>query len=409
MGWTHNTKNSNAPTIGPMITGVATALTFLSLITVCLRTYVRALLIHAFGIADDWIILVTWVAAAGFAIITSVQTRWGLGLKQVDDLPVENVYNFGLLQYMGAPFYITSILGFKLALLFSYLRFIPLGAYRYTIIGVITACIMFHLAFLLVQINLCQPVSKQWDTSITYGSCIPGVPFYTSMASLTMVFDVTVILLPFPVLAKSRLQTRKKVILLGLFGLGIFITVIQIIRIQTVKHLANYIDSAPLILWSNVENNLGIIVANVPTLAPLVKYYHEHHTSKRNTTDGGGGGGRGAYHRETGGTVGGTAGGRQHDGSHQGSRGGTGTGRSIERSLGLTTLRGSDHDMTEQLGSFSHVAKGNGSAVSVLDPVHLRPPGVGEEGDEGAEERRRRAAGTPGGITKKVEISVTRS
>jgi hypothetical protein len=62
---------------------------------------------------------------------------------------------------MGAPFYISSILGFKLALLFSYLRFIPTGIYRHVCIAVIVACVMFHLAFLLVQINLCQPIAKQ--------------------------------------------------------------------------------------------------------------------------------------------------------------------------------------------------------------------------------------------------------
>lgn len=50
MGWTYNTKDPNAPTIGPLITGVATALTALSLVTVCLRTYVRAWMIKAFGI-----------------------------------------------------------------------------------------------------------------------------------------------------------------------------------------------------------------------------------------------------------------------------------------------------------------------------------------------------------------------
>lgn len=88
--------------------------------------------------------------------------------------------------------YITSILGFKLALLFSYLRFVPKGLYRHTIIAVIVACVLFHLSFLLVQINLCQPVRKQWDPSITTGYCIPAVPFYTSMASLTIVFDVAV-------------------------------------------------------------------------------------------------------------------------------------------------------------------------------------------------------------------------
>ncbi len=51
---------------------------------------------------------------------------------------------------------------------------------------------MFHLSFLLVQINLCQPAKKQWDPAVTWGKCIPGVPFYTSMASITIVFDVTV-------------------------------------------------------------------------------------------------------------------------------------------------------------------------------------------------------------------------
>jgi hypothetical protein len=82
-------------------------------------------------------------------------------------------------------------------------------------------------------------------------------------------------LLPFPVLVKSHIQKRKKLALLGLLGLGIFITIIQVIRIQTVKNLANYLDSASLIMWSTVENNLGIIVASIPTLAPLFKYYAE--------------------------------------------------------------------------------------------------------------------------------------
>jgi hypothetical protein len=66
-------------------------------------------------------------------------------------------------------------------------------------------------------------------------------------------------LLPFPVLLRSHIQTRKKLALLGLLALGIFITIIQVIRIRTVKNLANYLDSASLIMWSAVENNLGII------------------------------------------------------------------------------------------------------------------------------------------------------
>lgn len=55
--------------------------------------------------------------------------------------------------------YISSILGFKISLLCSYLRFIPTGAYRWAVYVVFVLTVLFHLSFLLVQINLCSPVS----------------------------------------------------------------------------------------------------------------------------------------------------------------------------------------------------------------------------------------------------------
>ena len=52
MGWTYNTVNPDAITIGPMITGVAAALTALSFIVVCLRLYVRLRMIKAPGYGE---------------------------------------------------------------------------------------------------------------------------------------------------------------------------------------------------------------------------------------------------------------------------------------------------------------------------------------------------------------------
>jgi len=82
-------------------------------------------------------------------------------------------------------------------------------------------------------------------------------------------------LTPFPMLLKSLLPTRKKVAVLGIFSLGSFVTAIQIIRILTIKSLSNYIDSSKLIMWSMVENNLGIIAASIPTLAPLFRSFRD--------------------------------------------------------------------------------------------------------------------------------------
>ncbi|TQN64105.1 Satratoxin biosynthesis SC1 cluster protein 4, partial [Colletotrichum shisoi] len=250
--WTYNAPPGTASS-GAQITIVALVFTALSLVIMLLRLYVRVIMLKASG-ADDWVIIVTWIAACGFAVVSTIQTKWGLGLENIEDMPKENLHNFGLLQYAGAPFYITSILGFKISLLLSYLRFIPKGVYRWATLFTIGTCTAYHIAFLVVQVNLCTPIAKQWDPTITNGSCIPGVPFYTSMAALTIVFDIIVMFLPFPVLASSKIQTRKKFVLLGLFGLGAFITVIQIVRIQTVHALANYLDSAPLIMWSEYFN-----------------------------------------------------------------------------------------------------------------------------------------------------------
>lgn len=49
MGWTYNTVDSDAPTMGPTITGLAVAMSVLSLTAVVLRAYVRFKLIKASG------------------------------------------------------------------------------------------------------------------------------------------------------------------------------------------------------------------------------------------------------------------------------------------------------------------------------------------------------------------------
>ncbi|RMZ70972.1 integral membrane [Pyrenophora seminiperda CCB06] len=300
MAWAFHTSD-DVRNMGPQIAAVAIFFTVLSLSVLALRFYVRAVMIKAIGPASrvrlrrcdncSYVILDAHLSVT-VTNETPKETKWGLGLTQLDDMPPQNIFNFGFFQYMGAPFnilsrptdscrsYITSILGFKLSLLFSYLRFMPKGIARISTILVMVACVLFHLSFLLVQVNLCQPIAKQWNPAITSGQCIKGVPFYLSMASITIFFDVIVMFLPFPILLKSRIQKRKKFALLGLLALGTFITIIQIIRIQTISNLSNYLDSGGLIMWSTIENNLGIIVASIPTLAPLFKYFVEKTTQK---------------------------------------------------------------------------------------------------------------------------------
>ncbi|KXH49380.1 integral membrane protein [Colletotrichum simmondsii] len=291
-GWTYNTPD-DVPTDGPRITAVCLTFTIIALLLVCLRWYVRTTLVKAVGY-DDWVIIVSWLGACGYTVCSVIQTKWGLGITRLEDMPPQNVLPFGKLQFIGGPFYVLGIWGFKMSLLFSYLRFFPAGGYKIGTIIVAVACTMGHIAFMCVFIFLCTPIEKQYDPSIpaNEGHCVDAITFYLTFSSLTIVFDVIIMFLPFPVILNSQIQNRKKIVLLALFILGIFVTIIQAIRIQTIKNLVNYLDSAKSIQWSVVETCIGIIISCVPTLAPMVKYFAERSRNAGSTTGGGGGASR---------------------------------------------------------------------------------------------------------------------
>ncbi|PNP56587.1 hypothetical protein THARTR1_03283 [Trichoderma harzianum] len=271
MAWAYNTPDGT-PNNGPTIAAVSLSVTALALVALCLRIYVRTRIAKAVGL-DDWLIIASWIGACGYTSATIVQTKWGLGLIELDTMPDENVLNFGKTQYIGAPFYVLGIWGFKTSLLVSYIRLVP-GTYRLLPISIAAIVTMAHIAFVLVFLFLCIPVQKQWEPLVP-GHCADAVPFYLTFSSLTIIFDVITLVLPFPVLIKLQMKIRRKIALLCLFALGLFVTIVQIIRIQTISNLSNYLDSAEAIKWSIVETAVGIIIACVPTLAPLVTYFSE--------------------------------------------------------------------------------------------------------------------------------------
>ncbi|KAH7304719.1 integral membrane protein [Stachybotrys elegans] len=280
MSWVRNAADG-VETDGPLITGVAAAMSAIAFSLVVCRMHIRINLIRAFG-HDDWLIVVALIGALGYAISSIIQTTWGLGLRHLDDMPPQNLIPFGMVQYIGAPFYLVGLWGFKMSLLLSYMRFVP-RPYYIASVTVAVMITMAHIAFMGCFLFICLPVAMQWDPSVV-GSCADPVTFYLTFSALTLMFDIIVMALPFPVLLMSQIQKRKKIILLVLFGLGIFTTVIQVIRIQTIRNLANYLDSARSITWSVVEVCVGIIIACVPTLSPMIKYYRD---KSRNGTNSG--------------------------------------------------------------------------------------------------------------------------
>ena len=124
-------------------------------------------------------------------------------------------------------------------------------------------------------------------------NCTDIVTLYLSSAPLNIVTDLVILLLPIPVIKSMRLPTKQKIILHVTFGFGLFVAVVDVVRISFLQEasvtkledvLSGQVSNASrrnqersdfswyaayTFLWSAVEVNIGICCASVPALKPL--------------------------------------------------------------------------------------------------------------------------------------------
>jgi fucose permease len=137
----------------------------------------------------------------------------------------------------------------------------------------------------------CMPVQAAWNANYKGSTkCIPLLTEFICAAPVNIVTDLAILALPIPVLTGMRLPSRQKTILVITFTLGIFVAVVDVVRVY---YLQQAIADAPTktisdpssrfggqsdfaynaslaLMWSAVEVNVGITCACIPTLKPLV-------------------------------------------------------------------------------------------------------------------------------------------
>ncbi|KAL4802501.1 hypothetical protein BDV18DRAFT_163903 [Aspergillus unguis] len=353
MGWVYNLDEPDPHDDISLIIGLCIAFSSAALLAVAARFHVRIWVKKNVWV-DDYAALFSALLGMAYAGLAVAQTRWGLGLHS-EYFPEANMKTFGKMQYAGGPIYTLAILGFKISLLASYLRIGGfVSSYRLVILAAIAACVANQVVFTIVLSVGCRPVAKQWDQSIP-GTCINTVASYYALAGTSLIFDVIIIALPLPILARLKLKMRQKILLGVLFGLGFFVTIIQIIRIFTVANLETYANSEPIIIWSDVEISLGVIISCVPTYGPYFRAFKLNMSSyRRRATQGGSSGLGQTYGLSSRAT-------NTHTGSHVHNITGTGTGTGGN----LTRVFDSSTPVTGPVG-VKKGWKGNESEESIL-------------------------------------------
>ena len=161
--------------------------------------------------------------------------------------------------------------------------------FRWSTIATLAVVNVAGLALTFLNIFQCRPVGAAFNDPIQpMAKCIDIVTLYLSSAPVNIITDLAILFLPMPILTSMRLPRNEKIILIITFSFGGFVAVVDVVRIAYLEsaalaRLQNKSESAassaqydyPWIaslsfMWSAVEVHVGVIVACVPGVKPLV-------------------------------------------------------------------------------------------------------------------------------------------
>ncbi|GME23397.1 putative pth11-like integral membrane protein [Neofusicoccum parvum] len=231
-------------------------LTAFSLFFLVLKLYTRYRVVRSLGWDDALVTLSFLVAipltiALHFDLMVQVQWLW-----------------------VSTWIYVLSLGLSKLSILAQYLR---IFVARRTVQAV-WVCIAFVGAYtfqsVIVGILSCNPPAKYWDPAVP-GFCINYTVYYYVAASLNIITDFAIILVPIPALVSLNVSRTKKVGVMLLFSIGGFGCVVSIIRLWTLYRLDRAgpdVSSANALaaLWSAIEIHVCILCACLPSLSPVL-------------------------------------------------------------------------------------------------------------------------------------------
>lgn len=257
-------RGMEVATIGPVLCGVA-------LIFLTIRVLVRIVGNRELFGWDDGIIIVAWLAGVPLAVFDVYFYLNGLG-KDIWRVSFDQLDRMLMFFYYGEVAYLMATVLVKIALLLFFLRIFPSRTFQRIVWGMIGIIIAFCIAFLGALVFQCWPINYswlRWDGEHE-GKCVNVYVGGFSHAAINMVLDIIIVVLPMPLLYKLQFtySWRQKSHIFIMFSFGIIVTVVCILRLNTLAKFGNsknvtwdYTDAA---IWSVVEVQVAVICACLP-------------------------------------------------------------------------------------------------------------------------------------------------
>ncbi|KAI9041786.1 uncharacterized protein KD926_006510 [Aspergillus affinis] len=254
-----------------------------------LRAYTRLSLLNGFW-KEDWTCLGAYFLGICYSIIALIMGHYGGGLH-IDDVPIEHLIPFRKTVYVTMVMYGPTAYLTKVSLLWIMTRvFKP---FRESVIAIyifLGVMLAYYIPAVIVKIRICDPISKFWSPS-TPGSCLDQNSIILADAVVSVVSDMIILLLPFPLTLRLQLPMKKKIRVMGILGAGGLACAFSVIRLILIVVTGQSKDGTIAFMRVNMCGNaeiaIGIVCASLPALSALITHvYNEYSTNGATHTSG---------------------------------------------------------------------------------------------------------------------------
>ncbi|KAL7793706.1 hypothetical protein V8C37DRAFT_401787 [Trichoderma ceciliae] len=255
----------------------------LAVVSVILRILCRRLARIRFWL-DDWLIIASLLFSGGFMFTVSIYMVNNGFCRHIWVGPPDATRDWALGLFTTEITYTLGLVFIKLSILAFYWRIFSIQFLDRLLLGILVALVScWGIAAILTSVFQCMPISALWQqfdpvhpTDPSTFSC--GVDIHNMFIGKTVphiVTDVLIMIFPLPYIWNLHLRMSQKIATTCIFFLGIFVTIVSIVRFVFVLELDLKSpdvtwDQCTEMTWTGVEVYIGTVCACLPSLKPLL-------------------------------------------------------------------------------------------------------------------------------------------
>ncbi|KAI1141436.1 hypothetical protein F5Y05DRAFT_261382 [Hypoxylon sp. FL0543] len=237
---------------------------------------------------DDWVSLLAVPFLVGQQALTLVTIHYGVGYH-IWTLPPENTAMIVRIIFAIYLTYDTALFLTKASALLFLSRLFPNHANALWFNLVRYAAHALNIAWFLGIVFgtffMCDPVAKNWDVAITYGTCGSTSSLFIGSAVPSVAIDLIILILPLPKIWGLQISKGRKLGISVIFFFGYGVVVVSLGRLITVLTSGAALDTdltyagVTVVYWVTAEPPITLLSICLPAMLPLGRHLARHYFS----------------------------------------------------------------------------------------------------------------------------------